>query len=477
MPDPVILPDSPAVGQETASPSENALRPTHIVGVGASAGGLEALERVFEKMPASTGLAFVVIQHLSPDFKSLTNELLARRTSIPIHQVHDGMAVEANAIYLLPPRKDMIITNGRLLLTDKDPSQGLALPIDYFFRSLAQDAGDRAIAIVLSGTGSDGSRGIRDVHEAGGLVIAQTPESAKFDGMPRSSLNTGVVDVAAAPEDVPQTLLKYVKHPLQGPAVPPEETAPAEGMEAVFHLLRDAYDIDFAHYKPSTVTRRTERRLLLAGAADLEQYVDSLRRDSTELNALYKDLLIGVTRFFRDREAFEALGQHVLPPLLQQVRSDGEFRVWVAGCATGEEAYSLAILLTEQIEKRHKAIPVRIFATDVHRHSLEVASAGCYPEANLSDVSPPRLQRFFTRRGDHYVVSPELRKMVVFAQHNVIKDAPFTKLDLVTCRNMMIYFQPPTQKKVLSLFHFALTHRRRTVPRSQREPRRTGGGV
>jgi two-component system CheB/CheR fusion protein len=438
-------------------------RPSHVVGIGASAGGLEALERLFDRMPVRTGMAFVVLQHLSPDFKSLTDELLARHTGIPIFRVEDGMEVRPDAIYLLPPRKDMIISGGKLLLTDKDPSRFVALPIDHFFRSLAQDVGERAIAIVLSGTGSDGSRGIRDVHEAGGLVLAQTAETAKFDGMPASAVRTGVVDLVLAPEDMSEALLQYIQ-PLNREQALPEphaEPAPEAGMDTIFRLLRDAYGIDFSHYKPDTVARRTERRLLLGRSVGLDEYAAQLARDPAELNLLYKDLLIGVTRFFRDEEAFRRLAEVVLPPLLQGLGPDEEFRAWVPGCATGEEAYSLAILVQECLAamhaKRQAAPPtVKIFATDVHRASLDHAGSGLYSEASLADMDPTLRERYFVRRADGWQISPELRKVVVFAQHNVLKDAPFTKLDLISCRNLLIYFQPPAQKKVLSLFHFGL---------------------
>jgi two-component system CheB/CheR fusion protein len=437
-------------------------RPTFVVGIGASAGGLEALERFFEKVPPETGLAFVVIQHLSPDFKSLTDELLARRTPIPIHRVENGMAVQRDAIYLIPPRKDMIVADGRLLLTDKDPAQVVALPIDHFFRSLAQDAGERAIAVILSGTGSDGSRGIRDVHEAGGLVVVQLPETAKFDGMPNSAVKTGIVDVVLAPEEMPAALLKYIKHPLYqdaarlpGAAVQ-AEVVPEGAFDAICRLLRNAYGLDFSYYKPGTVNRRIERRLVINGSISLEEYVGCLERDPEELNCLYKDLLIGVTRFFRDREAFEHLERDVLPPLLSRLGRDDDLRIWVAGCATGEEAYSLAILVHEGLEKLNRTLPVKIFASDVHRGSLEMASAGVYSAAALADVGPERLQRHFLPKGDDFQVVPELRKLVVFAQHNVIKDAPFTKLDLISCRNLLIYLRGTAQKKALSLFHFGL---------------------
>jgi two-component system CheB/CheR fusion protein len=447
------------VGEAAAAPAE-APPPSFIVGVGASAGGLEALEQLFGRMPNRTGMAFVVVQHLSPDFKSLTDILLARRTSIPIRPAENGMEVRADVIYLIPPKKDMIVSNGRLLLTDKDPSQVMTMPIDHFFRSVAQEAGDRAVGVILSGTGSDGSRGVREIHDAGGLVIAQKPETAKFDGMPNSAVKTGVVDLILPPEEIPEALLRYAREPEGGrfAARPAAGIRGQEvGLDAIFRLLRDAYGIDFSHYRPATVVRRTERRLQINGAIPLDDYARRLEGDPEELNALYKDLLIGVTRFFRDREAFEALASEVLPSLLRQAAErQEEFRAWVSGCATGEEPYSLAILIREGLDALGAEVPVKIFATDAHRASLETASVAVYRDAALAELTPERLGRFFLPKGDAYQVSPELRKMVVFAQHNVIKDAPFTKLDLISCRNLLIYLQPQAQKKVLSLFHFGL---------------------
>jgi two-component system, chemotaxis family, CheB/CheR fusion protein len=454
-----LEPTPEETNQKGATHDQEAKRPpTYVVGIGASAGGLEALERFFECMPHETGMAFVVVQHLSPDFKSVMDELLSRRTALPVYRVTEGMQVQADAVYLLPPKKDMIISNGRLFLTDKDPKQLVTLPIDHFFRSLAHDYGERAIGIILSGTGSDGSRGLRDIHEAGGLVIAQTPETAKFDGMPNAARQTGACDLVLPPEQMPTALLQYVKHPLwRGKASERDAQAPPESdMDAVLRLLREAYGIDFAHYKSSTVSRRIDRRLLLNRAFDLEDYLKRLNNDPAELNALYKDLLIGVTRFFRDPDAFQKLEAEVLPMLLAEHERDDEFRVWVAGCATGEEAYSLAMLVQECIETQKHPVKVKIFATDVHRASLDVASAGVYDETELCDVAPARRDRFFTQTGDGYRVSHDLREMVVFAPHNLIKDAPFTKLDLITCRNLLIYLQPAAQKKILSLFHFAL---------------------
>lgn len=416
-----------------------------MVGIGASAGGLEALERFFESVPVETGMAFVVVPHLSLDFKSLMDELLARKTPLPIHRAADRMEVRPNAIHLIPPRKDMIISSRRLLLTDKDPTQLVTLPIDHFFRSLAHDLGDRAIAIILSGTGSDGCRGVRDVREAGGLVIAHTPETAKFDGMPNSASQTGAVDLVLPPEEMPAVVLRYTRHP-DRPVRELEESVPQgseTGFEAIFRLLRESFGVDFPQYKSTTVTRRVERRLLLNRIRDLDDYVRRLREDPVELDSLYKDLSIGVTHFFRDAAAFDRLGQEILPGLPADTARDKEVRVSVAGCATGEEAEAMS-----------RPVNLKIFATDVHRASLDVAGLGVYSDAQLADVSRERLQRFFVCKGDTYQVAQDLRQMIVFASHNLIKDAPFTRLDLITCRNLLIYLQPAVQKKVLSLFHF-----------------------
>jgi two-component system, chemotaxis family, CheB/CheR fusion protein len=432
--------------------------PTYIVGVGASAGGLEALEKLFANMPRYTGMAFVVVQHLSPDFKSLMNELLARRTDIAIDRVENGMLVEPDRIYLIPPKKEMIIAGGRLLLSDKGSSGDLSLPIDIFLRSLAQDAQGRAIGIILSGSGTDGSRGIQDIHEAGGLVMCQDTESAKFDGMPRSARDTGAVDYVMAPEEMPRALLDHIQHPFGQNLADSLTTHPtrAKGLSAIYRILQEEFGLDFSHYKPSTVTRRIERRLQLNHASDLQEYVDRIAENRHELDALYRDLLIGVTRFFRDEAVFQQLEKTVIPELMHRAFGNEEFRVWVAGCATGEEAYSLAILLHEQSLKMESRPRIKMFATDVHRGSLEFASQGAYDALALEGLSEERLTRYFIKEGSGYRVRPDLRQLVVFAPHNVVKDAPFTKVDLISCRNLLIYLQPLAQKKVLSMFHFAL---------------------
>jgi two-component system, chemotaxis family, CheB/CheR fusion protein len=441
-----------------AEQSSSRHAPTYIVGVGASAGGLEALEKLFANMPRYTGLAFVVVQHLSPDFKSLMNELLARRTEIPIDLVEDGMAVEADRIYLIPPKKEMIIAGGRLLLSDKGSSQDLSLPIDIFLRSLAQDAQEKAIGVILSGSGSDGSRGIRDIHESGGLVLCQDAETAKFDGMPKSARDTGAVDYVMPPEDMPRALLDHIQHPFGQNLADSLTAHPArtKGLSAIYRLLQEEFGLDFSHYKPNTVTRRIERRLQLNRATDLHEYAERIAENRDELDALYRDLLIGVTRFFRDESMFQLLESQVIPDLMRRAAGNEEFRVWVAGCATGEEAYSLAILLHEQSLRLGQRPRIKMFATDVHRGSLEFASHGLYEATALAGLSEERLNRCFVKEGSNYRVRPELRQYVVFAPHNVVKDAPFTKVDLISCRNLLIYLQPLAQKKVLSMFHFAL---------------------
>lgn len=432
-----------------------------VVGIGASAGGLEALERFFDNLDNNTRMAFVVVQHLSPDFKSLMDELLARHTMLPIHMVENGMQVAPGHVYLIPAKKEMIMSRGRLLLSERDRQVELTLPIDVFFRSLALDCGNRAIAIVLSGTGSDGSRGICDIHEAGGLVVVQDLASAQFDGMPRTARDTGVADWIVAPQEMPAILESHV-HRLAAGAQPDlpsgihsRSTPSAAALDDVYRMLEKEFGLDFTHYKPSTVTRRIERRLQLARVDDVQQYVARLRSERGELDVLYRDLLIGVTRFFRNEQAFEVLQQDVLPKLLQGCAPGRPLRVWVAGCATGEEAYSIAILLHE-LTAPNPQQSFQIFATDVHRGSIELAGRAFYPESSLVNVSPERRDRYFIRSGSSYQLLPELRQAIVFAAHNVINDAPFTRVDLVSCRNMLIYFQPSVQQKVMSQFHFAL---------------------
>jgi two-component system CheB/CheR fusion protein len=427
-------------------------KPNYVVGIGASAGGLEALERFFQNVPPDTGMAFVIVQHLSPDFKSLMGEVLSRWTRMPIYSVEDQMAISPNSVFLMPPKTEMIISNGRFLLTAREKSDELRLPIDQFLRSLAQDSRDRAIAIILSGTGSDGSRSIRDIHACGGLVLAQSPETAKFDGMPKSAIETDIVDGILPPEEMPGRLLRYIKH---SRAEQVEESV-VSGMTPIFHLLRESFGIDFSYYKPSTVARRTAHRLQLSNISNLEEYLSVVQDNREELDALYRDLLIGVTSFFRDPEAFLTLENQVLPELLGSRGNIQEIRAWVAGCATGEEAYSMAIVIHEAIRKSGKRIQAKIFATDVHSKSLEIATAGVYSAESVHAVGERRLAEYFTSGQNGYRIKPELRNTVVFARHNITKDAPFTHMDLISCRNLLIYLSPEAQSKALGLFHFGL---------------------
>jgi two-component system CheB/CheR fusion protein len=426
-------------------------RPLFVVGIGASAGGLDPIERFFDHLPSKTGMAFVIVQHLSPDFRSLMDELLARHTEMPIHLVEDGMLVEGDHVYLIPSKKEMIISDGRLLLSDRSLHKELTLPIDVFFRSLAQDCGPRAVAIVLSGGGSDGSRGIRDIRESGGLVIVQDTESAQFDGMPKTARDAGVAQWVLAPQDMPRVLLEHQRDP--GP--PASSVATPQGLEAVYDMLQGEYGLDFTNYKPSTVTRRIDRRIALASTPNIAEYVARLRGDRSELDVLYRDLLIGVTRFFRDEQAFELLEQRILPDLIRRASKETPLRIWVPGCATGEEAYSFAIVVQDLMARMGER-PVKIFASDVHPGSLDKATRALYPADAVANVSPERLERYFLRVGDDYQIVSDLRQLVVFAAHDVIKDAPFTRVDLISCRNVLIYFQPHVQSRVLSLFHFAL---------------------
>ncbi|HEU0036657.1 MAG TPA: chemotaxis protein CheB [Kofleriaceae bacterium] len=443
----------PEDATDSARPAPQPPTEGRIVGIGASAGGLESLQQLFEGIPPDTGMAFVVVQHLSPDFRSLMDELIRRHSDMPVVVVEDGMPVLANHIYLMPPRKEMIIRDRHLVLTDKE-AHTFTLPIDTFFRSLAQDVGEQAVGVVLSGSGSDGSRGVVEIKRAGGLVLAETAASAKFDGMPLAAAATGSVDHAHPPRDLARLLCGLP--PLDTPTEP-ESLSEDPAMDAVLRLLRDHFGIDFSLYKTSTVGRRIQRRVELLRVRNLRDYVEQLRTEPDELNALYQDLLIGVTQFFRDPDAFELLERDVIPQLLDKVPVDDELRVWIAGTGTGEEAYSLAMLFWEAFTARQRPVQLKILATDVHQASLEVASAGVYGDDQLQFVTPQRLQRFFTKRSSGYQVSQDLRQLIVFARHNVTKDAPFTKMHFISCRNMLIYLQPHAQRTVLSLFHFGLT--------------------
>ncbi|MBF0170840.1 MAG: PAS domain-containing protein [Nitrospinae bacterium] len=430
--------------------------PTHYVGIGASAGGLEAIEAFFANMPPRNGMAFIVVQHLSPNYKSLMVELLSKRTEMKVLRAEDGMPVSPDCVYLIPPKKNLSIFHGRLLLAEQDHSRGINLPIDIFLQSLAEDQREKAVAVILSGTGSDGVRGIRAIKETGGMVMVQDEESAKFDGMPKSAMATGLADYMLPPEEMPQQLLSYAKHPYVQKneltsALRPDE----DGLTRIFSTLRTRTKVDFTYYKPSTVLRRIERRMAIHQIIDLKDYVRYLEGNNHEAIALYRELLIGVTNFFRDREAFDLLERLYLPEILAE-HKEGELRFWVAGCSTGEEAYSLAILCKEVCETLGKQVDVKIFATDVDSDALAHASNGVYPESIAADLSNKLLSKYFFKRDELFQITRSIREMVVFAQHNLVKDPPFTNINLVSCRNLLIYLQPVLQRKALEMFNFSL---------------------
>lgn len=396
-------------------------------------------------MPVETGLAFVVIQHLSPDYKSLMDELLARQTKIPIHIAETGQDIRPDNIYLIPPRKNMKIFHNKLFLEDQSPAKVLNLPVDIFMRSLALDKGKNAIGIILSGTGSDGTLGTRAIKEAGGMIMVQDDTSAKFDGMPKSSIATGLVDYILVPAKMPDALVNYVKHPLIQKDKKSESilTRDIDTLTKIIMILRDFSGIDFSSYRENTILRRLERRVSINRFGTLDEYVLFLSESDKEKDILYRELLIGVTRFVRDIEAFDALKAKVFPELKKRKL----IRIWSAGCSTGEEVYSLAILLTEYLRTEGVDCEVKIFATDIDRHSLDQASAGVYPESIIADLDPYLLSRYFTKQENGYQINDSIRQMVVFAKHNLIKDPPFSKLDMLVCRNLFIYLKPDKLKE------------------------------
>ncbi|MEZ6102254.1 MAG: chemotaxis protein CheB [Pirellulaceae bacterium] len=432
--------------------------PTYIVGIGASAGGLESLEAFFDNAPIQSGMAYVVVQHLSPDFRSLMDELLARHTSMRIVKVEDGERVERDTVYLLQPKHNITLVDGRLRLTRHNPPGGFNLPIDIFFSSLAKDAATRAIAIILSGTGSDGSRGIRDVHAAGGLVLVQDVESAAFDGMPRAALATDLADVVCEPKAMPAKLEEFARDPelfTRGQA--DSATKEANGdLATVFRLFRGQFGIDFSLYKPSTIQRRIERRMQLVRALDLSEYLRTIEADSDELDRLYRELLVEVTHFFRDPEAFDIIEKEVAPRLINERHNETDIRVWVSGCATGEEAYTLAMIIHDVAERCGRSIPLKVFASDVHEKSMEIAGHGVYSADDIQSVPDHYRRKYFVENGDRFQVCPDLRRKVVFARHDVTRDPPFTRIDLLSCRNVLIYLEPEVQRRVLAMFHFGL---------------------
>ncbi len=433
-----------------------------VVGIGASAGGLAAFEAFFFGMPADTNpnMAFVLVQHLAPDHKSMLTDLIGRFTRMQVFEVEDGMQVQPNCAYIIPPNRDMAFIDGTLQLLSPVEPRGQRLPIDFFFRSLALDQRERAIGIVLSGTGSDGTLGVRAIKAEGGMFMAQDPDSAEFDGMPRSAIATGLVDYVLPPAEMPVQLMAYVAHAFGKPpllaSIPASKAEDA--LKKIFIALRSHVGHDFSQYKPSTILRRIERRMAVHQLDSIDSYVRFLHQVPSEAEALFRELLIGVTNFFRDPAAFKALEELVIPKLFANNPPGSAIRVWSTGCSTGEEAYSLTILLQEYRETLQQDYTVQVFATDIDSRAIATARAGIYPTSITADISPERLKRFFTLEpdGSGYRIHKSIRDMLVFSEQDLIKDPPFSKLDLICCRNLLIYLGAELQKKIIPLFHYAL---------------------
>jgi two-component system CheB/CheR fusion protein len=432
-----------------------------VVGVGASAGGLEAFTALLKALPANTGMAFVLIQHLAPSHVSMLTELLARATVMPVVEITDGLAVQPNHVYVIPPNANIGILHGVLHLLSREPMPGHYLPIDYFLRALAQDLGNKAIGIILSGTASDGVLGLKEIKAGGGITFAQDEESAEYNGMPHSAIAAGVVDFVMPPVKIAAELTQLHRHPyLNGqrePAAREEELAEGdEDLNRLFFLLRQQTGNDFTYYKPSTIQRRIRRRMLLQKLTHLKDYVRYLQRNPAEVDALFHDILIHVTGFFRDAEVFEELKQQVFPALMQDRAAGLPVRIWVPGCSSGEEVYSLVISLLEYLGERVNYTPIQIFGTDLDEQAIDYARLGIFPDSISQSVSPERLRLFFTKVEQGYQINRQVRDRCVFSRHNVFRDPPFSKMDLISCRNLLIYLGPVLQKKVLQVLHYAL---------------------
>ena len=427
-----------------------------IIGIGASAGGLEAFKKFFNAMPPESGIAFVLIQHLDPVHESITASLLARHTVMKVVQIENKMPVEANHVYVIPPNKDLTIHNGILHLIAPIQPHGMRLPIDSFFRSLAEDQKENAVCAILSGTGSDGSLGLKEIKANGGMVMAQLPETAQFDGMPRSAIETGIVDYILPVEEMPDVLSKYIEYTRALMKHSESETAAPDQLGLILAALHLHTKHDFHYYKKGTLTRRIERRMGLNHLTDFADYARLLQEDHEEANRLFKDLLISVTNFYREPEAYKLLEREVIQKVVSEKGGEEPIRVWVSGCATGEEAYSISILFLEQIQAMKKHCPIQIFASDIDEQALAVAREGLYPLNIAADISAERLRQYFHKKDQYYQVGKQLRESVVFAAQNLISDPPFSKLDLISCRNLMIYLEPELQRKIISLFHYVL---------------------
>ena len=427
-----------------------------IVGIGTSAGGLEVLKELFTAMPADSGMAFVVIQHLDPSHVSHMSELLAKFTDMRVVQAEDQMALDTNSVYTIPPNKFLRLAEGTLRLTEPVKRDGVRMPIDFFFRSLAEDQREKAICVLLSGSGSDGTLGIREIRGAGGMIMAQDPETAQFDSMSRSAIATGLVDYVLPVAEIPGALIKYVQQSYVRAGNKTETEERTNGFNAIITLLAEKAQSDFGPYKKATLLRRIERRMGLNHMDDVSDYLAFLRQDPDEGARLAKDMLIHVSSFFRDAEAFVELREKVLAPLIAEKNNNNPLRVWVPGCATGEEAYSITMLLLEELGAARKNCAIQLFASDMDPEAVRFAREGLYPESIATDVSQERLKRFFTKTDKSYQVTKQLRESVIFSVQNLITEPPFSRLDLVSCRNVLIYLEPDIQRRIITLFSFAL---------------------
>ncbi len=448
-------PAAPAPADDTAV---EVLPDFMIAGVGASAGGLEACSQLLEDLPADLGLALIVVQHLAPRHESFLPVLLASHCKMNVVQVTEGVRVEANQVYVIPPNAHMKIADGVLHLIARPEDRTQHMPIDSFFRSLAEYAQNRAIGIVLSGTASDGAIGIREIKAAGGITIVQEPTTAKSDGMPRAAIATSAVDLVRPPSGIAQELIRIASHPLvRGEARQSGEiTGIDERLPRIFNMLRNASGVDFTHYKQPTIKRRLQRRMVLHKLINLDDYIKFLQQNPAEVNSLYQDILIHVTRFFRDPESFEVLNQKVYAPISSNRPTDSPIRIWVPGCATGEEAYSVAIALHEYLGDQASGTRIQIFGTDVSDKAIEHARAGVYPESINADVSAERLRIFFARTDAGFRIKKSIRDVCIFARQDITRDPPFSKLDLILCRNVLIYLGANLQKRLMGVFRYAL---------------------
>lgn len=429
-----------------------------IVGIGASAGGLEALELFLKNVPGKSGMAYVVVQHLDPTQKGMLPELLQRITSMKVFQAEDLMVVKPNCVYVIPPNKTMSVFKGVLHLFEPVEIRGLRLPVDFFLRSLADDQKEYAVGIILSGMGSDGSNGIRAIKEKNGIVLVQKPETARFDSMPRNAIDSGLVDIVAPPEKLPSELIHFLKHIPVVKSKLDIKVKDKSAFEKIIILLRIHAGNDFSLYKKNTVYRRIERRMGVHKIDKISSYVHLLQENPKEVHILFKELMIGVTNFFRDAPVWEKLKEKGFPALIDKMKPNTHLRAWIPGCSTGEEAYSLAIVFKEALEKinPNKGISLQIFASDIDSDAIDIARKGLFADNIVSDVAPKRLSRFFTKTEDAYRINTEIREMIVFAQHNIIMHPPFTNLDVISCRNLLIYLDSELQQKLLGLFYYSL---------------------